>query len=151
MTTIKASAPVVRVAALIMIAACGGSRTPASRPADGTGATSTMSEEQLSRPQAARMEDLLARVPGLEVSRVSQGGYALRIRGGRMTGGYDEPLLVVDGMPVRAGGNAQILSGMNPQDVARIEVLKDAGSTAIYGSAGVHGVVVITTKRGRTP
>ena len=151
MTTVKSNARVVPVAALILIAACGGSRTPASRPAEGTGATTTMTEEELSKPQVARMEDLLARVPGLEVIRVSQTGYALRIRGGRMTGGYEEPLLVVDGMPVRGGGNSQILSALNPQDVARIEVLKDAGSTAIYGSAGVNGVVVITTKRGRKP
>ena len=91
------------------------------------------------------MEDLLARVPGLQVMRIG-GDVEIRIRD---SGGY--PLLIIDGMQIHSGGNGQALTGMNPQDVARVEVLKDAGSTAIYGAAGVNGVVIITTKRGRRP
>ena len=137
--------------ALPLAAACGGARTPSSHP-DGTAATSEIGGDQLANTQSGRMEDLLARVPGLEVVRASGGDFELRIRGGRISGGTNaEPLLIIDGMQVRAGGNGQALTGMNPQDVARVEVLKDAGSTAIYGSAGVNGVVIITTKRGRRP
>lgn len=135
----------VRVACgLVVLAACGGSRMPASRP-DGTTATTTIGTEELERAQSGRMEDLLARVPGLEVVR-NGSEIALRVRGN--VSGVD-PLVVIDGMQVRQGGVSQTLNGMNPQDVARVQVLKDAGSTAIYGSAGINGVVLITTKRGR--
>ena len=142
----------VAIAATLTTGACAGSGSTSSRPAQAGPAMSSMSEAPLENTQAARMEDLLARVPGLDVIRTSEHGYSLRIRGGRgMAGENSEPLLVVDGMPVRTGGNSQILSSLNPKDVARIEVLKDAGSTAIYGSAGSNGVIVITTKRGKSP
>jgi TonB-dependent starch-binding outer membrane protein SusC len=131
---------------LVLLGACGGSRKPAERP-NGTTATSTIGSAELDRAQSGRMEDLLARVPGLEVAR-NGGEISLRIRGN--LSGVD-PLVVVDGMQVRQGGVSSMLSAMNPQDVARVQVLKDAGSTAIYGSAGVNGVVLITTKRGKKP
>lgn len=141
---IQRTAPVVL--GLMLLGACGGSRKPSGRP-NGTTATTSIGSAELERAQTGRMEDLLARVPGLEVIRRG-GEVALRIRG-NFSG--NDPLVVIDGMVIRTGGVSQLLNGMNPQDVARIEVLKDAGSTAIYGSGGANGVILITTKRGRKP
>ena len=97
---------------------------------------------------ATTMADMLeGRVPGLEVRRLSGGGISLRIRGERSLMASGEPLLVVDGIPVEgaAGGT---LADMDPRDVKRIEVLKDAGSLAAYGSRGANGVLLITTVKG---
>ena len=102
--------------------------------------------------RVARVEDLLrARVPGLEVLPLRDGTFALRIRGhhslkGSLAG--DEPLLVIDDIPALGSAGA-MLAGLTPQDIARIDVLKDAGATAVYGSRGANGVIIITTKRGR--
>jgi TonB-dependent SusC/RagA subfamily outer membrane receptor len=90
----------------------------------------------------ARVEDLLAaRFPGVEVIGGGTGA-SVRVRGSTSLVGNNEPLYVLDGMPVSS------LVGINPRDVARIEVLKDAGSTAAYGIRGANGVILITTKRG---
>jgi TonB-dependent SusC/RagA subfamily outer membrane receptor len=99
--------------------------------------------------QFARVEELLAaRVAGLEVLRRGDGSFSLRIRGSGSILGSSEPLLVVDGMPVGLGG-AETLAGLSPHDIQRVDVLKDAGATAIYGSRGANGVVLITTRRSR--
>src|SRR5436190_2462898 len=99
----------------------------------------------------ARVETMLqGHIPGLEV--IPQGGdFTLRIRGFRTLreGGADAPLLVIDDIIVPAGSFATALAGIAPYDVARIDVLKDAGATAVYGSRGANGVVIITTKRFR--
>ena len=58
-----------------------------------------------------------------------------------------EPLYVIDGTPVQSFRPGHALDGINPQDVARIDVLKDAGSAAIYGTRAANGVIVITTRR----
>jgi TonB-dependent starch-binding outer membrane protein SusC len=117
-----------------------------------TGAVSSVSPTDADA-RAARLEDLLtARVAGLEVIPLAGGTYTLRIRGRHGIGGDprdDEPLLVIDDMPVARGSLSYALAGLAPRDVARIDVLKDAASTAIYGSRGGNGVVLITTKRGR--
>ena len=132
--------------------ACASKGSASARPAEATSASSTMNEGQVQSSQTARMEDLLARVPSLDVVRTLHGGYTLRIRGRRGVGRENsEPLLVVDGISIRVGGNEQALRCLNPEDIARVVVLKDAGSTAIYGSAGANGVVVITTRRGKNP
>jgi len=102
--------------------------------------------------RVARVEDLLrARVPGLEVLPLRDGSFTLRIRGhhglmGSVAG--DEPLLVIDDIPALGSAGA-LLASLAPQDIARIDVLKDAGATAVYGSRGANGVIIITTKRGR--
>jgi TonB-linked SusC/RagA family outer membrane protein len=85
------------------------------------------------------------------------GGINVRVRGQTSINGSNDPLYVVDGVPVVAGDITQdgfggqrenALAGLNPQDIASIEVLKDASTTAIYGARGANGVVLITTKRG---
>ena len=93
------------------------------------------------------MFDMLeGRVPGLEVRRLAGGAMTLRIRGSRSLLANGEPLLVVDGIPVEGAAGAA-LTDMDPRDVKRIEVLKDAGSLAAYGSRGANGVLLVTMKR----
>jgi TonB-dependent SusC/RagA subfamily outer membrane receptor len=100
----------------------------------------------------ARIEYMLqGRIPGLDVIAARQGGFTLRIRGFRslrQSAGDDEPLLVIDNITVPSGSLGTALAGIAPRDVARIDVLKDAGSAAVYGSRGANGVIIITTKRG---
>ena len=91
----------------------------------------------------------MGRVPGLTVLHTANGGYSLRIRGRSSLYGNDEPLIVIDGMPIRQGGASNALMSLDPSDVARVDVLKDAGATASYGVQGGNGVVLITTRRGR--
>jgi TonB-dependent SusC/RagA subfamily outer membrane receptor len=93
-----------------------------------------------------RAEELLARFPGVEVRQAPGGGVSVRIRGSSSLGNA-EPLYVIDGMVVDQLGSG--LLGINPTEIARIEVLKDAAATAFYGMRGSNGVVVITSKRGR--
>src|SRR5213080_710103 len=105
--------------------------------------------------RVTRLEDLLqARVPGLEVLPLSNGTYTLRIRGRHsLRGGAadDEPLLVIDDVPVPAGALGSALASMAPRDVRRIDVLKDAAAASIYGSRGANRVIIITTKRASLP
>lgn len=142
------------IAVLPLVTACGGGpRRPATH-SESTGATSVMTAEDLKSSQPTRMEDLLARVPGIEVHRTGA-DFTMRIRGGTRssttcgTSFSDEPLVIVDGLQIAAGRNSTVLSMMNPQDVDRVEVLRDAGSTASYGCAGLNGVVMIRTKMRR--
>ncbi len=114
---------------------------------EATGATSVLGEEELDRMRGSRIEQMIAgRFPGLEVIATPD-GYTFRIRGAASLMGRDEPLCIIDGVPVRAGGISSALSMLMPRDIARIEVLRDAGATAAYGSRGANGVIIITTKR----
>lgn len=103
--------------------------------------------------RVARVGDMLmGRVPGLEVRRLPNGSYTLRIRGPRTLRGSvadEEPLLVLDGTPLPKGSLSAALNTLSPHDIARIDVLRDISATAIYGSRGANGVIVITTKRPR--
>lgn len=104
--------------------------------------------DEWSGQNAATTEELLAgRFPGVQVYRVA-GGTAVRIRGGTSLLGNDQPLFVVDGMAIEPGPGGA-LTGLNPADIEKIEVLKDIGSTAMYGGRGANGVIVIRTRRGR--
>jgi TonB-dependent SusC/RagA subfamily outer membrane receptor len=94
---------------------------------------------------AARLEELIAgRVAGVYVVRTAT-GLSLRILGPNTVLGEMEPLVVLDGHPLQQG--TQQLALINPADVARIEVLKDAGATSFYGVRGANGVILVTTKR----
>jgi TonB-dependent SusC/RagA subfamily outer membrane receptor len=99
------------------------------------------------RPQVNRIEDLLTgRIAGVVVDRAHDGSPSIRVRG---VGAFrnSEPLLVVDGVPLQADVPLRsLLSGINPNDVMRIDVLKDASSAAIYGSRAGNGVVLITLR-----
>ena len=148
----RATASLAFTLALAM--ACGGGKPKtAAEPRSGSGRSSaggaSAYEPNARRAQPARMEDLLAHVPGLTVVRDAGNGIRLRVRDIQSFTGNNDPLLMIDGMTVRQEGVTQALRALNPQDVARVEVVKDPGSLAFYGSAGVFGVVLITTKRGR--
>jgi TonB-dependent SusC/RagA subfamily outer membrane receptor len=114
---------------------------------DVTGSVSTITQEELDGMRASQVEELLVGVPGVQVIRTPNGELTVRIRGTNSFSGNDEPLLVVDGMPIRFGGLMAAFRSIAPQDVSRIEILKDAGALAIYGSRGGNGVILITTKR----
>lgn len=104
---------------------------------DVTGSVSSVKADQLLQaPTSDVATSLQGRVTGLDVS-----GGELRIRGNRSINGSNEPLVIIDGVQ---GGS---MSDINPQDVESIDVLKDASSTAIYGSQGANGVIIITTKK----
>ena len=92
------------------------------------------------------MEELFAgKFAGVEVLRVPTGGISIRIRGSNTLLGSSEPLYIIDGARVQSGPGGLLF--LDPGDISKIEVLKDIGSTSIYGSEGANGVILITTKR----
>jgi len=94
------------------------------------------------------LEEMFAgKYPGLEVLRLPGGGITFRIRGPNSIFGPSEPLIIVDGVELQAGGGG--LQFLSPEDIEKIEVIKDPGLTAIYGSKGGNGVIVITRKKAR--
>jgi TonB-dependent SusC/RagA subfamily outer membrane receptor len=114
-----------------------------------TGSVGSVTAEDIAGQKVARVEEMIeGRFPGVHVVRGRNGAMTLRIRGVSTLMGSSEPLFVIDGMPVHSG-SGMALAGVNPSDIARIDILKDAGATAIYGSRGANGVVLITTKRAR--
>lgn len=133
---------------------------------DLTGAVSSISGEELNKtPNALFDASLTGKAPGVQVVKSSgaPGAVAsIRIRGGTSAIGNNEPLYVIDGIPIEAGdgfGNAAYqndyrykmppISNINPEDIESIDILKDASSAAIYGSRAANGVVIITTKHGK--
>lgn len=109
--------------------------------------TSGVTAEDLERAPNIPIEQLLqSKVPGIVVSRTEDGSIAIRIRGTSSFTGSNEPLYVVDGMPIQAGPNGG-LTGINPYDIASIKVLKDPAETTMYGVRGANGVIIIKTKR----
>jgi TonB-dependent SusC/RagA subfamily outer membrane receptor len=114
--------------------------------ADVTGAVATVRAEDLGR-EITSLEELFRGLAGVTVRRLPDGGISLRIRGSSSFSSGGEPLYVINGVPTHAP-LGQALLGVSARDITRIEVLKDAGATAIYGSRGANGVVLIFTKRG---
>lgn len=99
--------------------------------------------------RARQVEELIAgRFAGVQVLPTASGGFTVRIRGLATFTGNPEPLYVVDGQPVSVA-RGQGIDWLNPADISRIDVLKDAASTALYGMRGGNGVILITTKRGQ--
>jgi TonB-dependent SusC/RagA subfamily outer membrane receptor len=107
-----------------------------------------MHSDAMDGVQAPTLAAMLARLPGVRVvnSTKLHGGIQVRIRGSSSFQGSEEPLFVLDGMPIPSG-DGQIFS-IDPNIIETITVLKDAGATAIYGSRGANGVILIKTKSG---
>lgn len=106
-----------------------------------------VTSEDLARNPGQPIEKVLAdRFPGVTVIRTPDGGIAVRIRGGSSIESNNTPLYVLDGIPIDPGPNGS-LTGINPNDIESIEVLKDAVSTTMYGLRGANGVILIKTKR----
>ena len=118
---------------------------------DVTGPVTSVKTEALKEIPANSVEGLLqGRAAGLQVINSSQdpgAGATVRIRGGSSLRGSNAPLVVVDGFPL---GDAGDLKQINPSDIVNMEILKDASASAIYGSRGANGVIMITTKRAKT-
>ena len=119
------------------------------RKKDVTGAVVSVNEKALREVPVANLQSALqGRAAGLEVQRVGSrpgAGAVIRIRGERTIIGSNDPLIILDGIPYE-GGN---INDINPDEVAAVDVLKDASATAIYGSRGSNGVILITTKKGK--
>jgi TonB-dependent starch-binding outer membrane protein SusC len=114
-----------------------------------TSAVGSMQSDDVTSPVSRVEEMMQGRFAGVQVTPDGRGGYSIRIRGTSTlyAGGNTEPLIVIDGMPIQGFGN--VLNGLSPHDIERIDVLKDAAATAIYGSRGANGVILITSKRSR--
>jgi TonB-dependent SusC/RagA subfamily outer membrane receptor len=96
----------------------------------------------------ASIEELIeGRAPGVQVLRRSDGSFSLRIRGTSSPASSNEPLIIIDGTASADTRSGHALAGVNPRDVLRIDVLKDAASTAFYGMRGGNGVILITTRQ----
>jgi len=120
------------------------------KKSDVTGSVTTVKTDDLNTIPANSIEGLLqGRAAGLQVINSSQDPGAsatVRIRGNSSLNGSNAPLIVVDGFPM---GDAGDLKQINPEDIASIEVLKDASASAIYGSRGANGVIMVTTKKAK--
>jgi TonB-linked SusC/RagA family outer membrane protein len=118
------------------------------KKSDITGAVSNISEEKLqSRPTANFSDALQGRSSGVQIRQSGgdlDGKFQIAIRGVGSVTGSNEPLIVVDGVPLVSAS----FSTINPKDISSIDILKDASATAIYGARAANGVVIITTKKG---
>lgn len=131
---------------------------------DITGSIATVKADKfLNQPVQSLDQALTGRAAGVQVTNTGGAlgdGVSVRIRGANSISGSSQPLYVIDGIPVNTRENANVFNGgngtrynpladINPNDIASVEVLKDASAAAIYGSRAANGVIVITTKRGR--
>ncbi|MBR6592908.1 MAG: TonB-dependent receptor [Prevotella sp.] len=118
------------------------------RKTDVTGAMTRVSGEDLNtKPVSNAFEALQGKAAGVDITSNQRPGELgkIRIRGNRSLNASNDPLYVVDGVPLNSGG----IETINPRDIESIDILKDASSTAIYGSRGANGVILVTTKRGQ--
>lgn len=139
------------------------------KKSDLTGSVSKLTSENAEEKAYSSIEQMMqGRVSGVQITQNTGGlgsGMSFNIRGANSITGSNQPLVVIDGYPVESGTieintgseanfsgdvpSLNALASLNPNDIASIEILKDASSTAIYGSRGANGVVMITTKRGK--
>lgn len=118
------------------------------KKSDLTGSVSQVKTKELNAfPNANVLQALSGRVPGVHIRQSSGApgsGISVRVRGGNSIQGSNDPLYVIDGFPINGGP-----THINNSDIESLEILKDASATAIYGSRGANGVVIITTKKGK--
>ena len=123
---------------------------------DLTGSIATVSSKAISQSVTTSIEQVLqGRAAGVQVTQNSGAPGAassIRIRGISSLSASNEPIFVIDGVVISndSGSNDNPLAGINPADIVSMDILKDASATAIYGSRAANGVIMITTKRGRT-
>lgn len=119
------------------------------KKSDVTGSISSINDKAIKEVPTSNIGSALqGRVAGLEIQRAGStpgSGNQIRIRGERSINGSNDPLIVLDGIPFDGG-----LNDINPNDIASVDVLKDASATAIYGSRGANGVILISTKKGKS-
>ena len=124
---------------------------------DATGSVTAIKAEEKNKGLTVSPQDMIAgKVAGVNVATSTGqpgGGSAIRIRGGSSLTASNDPLIVIDGVVMSSGsveGLSNPLSSVNPTDIESFTVLKDASATAIYGSRASNGVIIITTKKGKT-
>lgn len=144
---------------LLLATACATAPTPEAAPAEpnsvgigygdveggsviGSVATANTEDEEVIH--SGTLANMLAKIPGVRVVELPGGQMSVQIRGTNSILGGNEPLYVIDGMVIASGAG---IFGLSPSTVESITVLKDAGSTAIYGSRGANGVILIKTKK----
>ena len=141
--------PVTRAfLSLLLLAACSRRTSHSSPSADPSRPPGTvLTADDIQRSPGQSLEQLLlARVPGLTMTRAPDGHAVLHLRGTTTILGDEEPLFVVNGIPL--GPNAASnLSAIDPHDIETVQVLRDAASTAAYGIRGANGVIIIRTKQ----
>jgi TonB-dependent SusC/RagA subfamily outer membrane receptor len=109
-------------------------------------AGTTVTREDLDQNPSQPIERVLqGHVAGVVITQNAEGGISVRIRGQTTINGQTEPLFIIDGLPIEPGPGGSLV-GINPHDIASIEVLKDAASLAFYGVRGANGVILIKTK-----
>ncbi|HJQ55138.1 MAG TPA: TonB-dependent receptor plug domain-containing protein [Gemmatimonadaceae bacterium] len=139
-------------APLLSIACAAGNPPPRTDLTDNSAAappassTTVTSADLDNAGEDAIVKALSSKVPGAWIGMTADGSLAVRIRNASSIGANTEPLYVIDGMTVQAGPGGA-LQGINPHDIASIEVLKDAASLSFYGVRAANGVIVIKTKR----
>ena len=127
------------------------------RKSDLTGSVSTVKAKDFNKGLVSSPEQLInGKVSGVQImsnSGSASAGSTIRVRGGASLNASNDPLIVLDGVPLEQGGisgnSSNFLSMINPSDIESMTVLKDASSTAIYGSRASNGVIIITTKKGQ--
>jgi TonB-dependent SusC/RagA subfamily outer membrane receptor len=129
-----------------------------------TGAASVVKQDAIKDAPAVSFEQAMnGKVAGMQITQTSGqagSGSAIRIRGIGSMNASNEPLYVIDGVPTISGGTGQmgdyiytsnsVMSTLNPNDIESITVLKDAAASALYGSRAANGVILITTKSGKS-
>lgn len=124
-----------------------GAPRQAAEPEAASKKANVVSSETIANSSGQPIEKILAdRVAGVRLGRASDGSLTVQIRGGGGLNSDAQPLYVIDGVPITPGPGGS-LTGINPYDIASIEVLKDAVSTTMYGSRGAHGVILIKMKK----
>lgn len=122
---------------------------------DATGSVVSVTPKDFNKGNIVTPENLLTgRVAGLSITTGGEpgAGSTIRIRGGASLGASNDPLIVINGLPIdnnSIGGSRSVLSTINPSDIESFSILKDASATAIYGSRASNGVIIVTLKKGK--
>lgn len=126
------------------------------KKSDATGSMAVIKPDEIEAGLATSVQDMLVgQTPGVVVTQAGgpEGGGTIRIRGGSSLNASNDPLIVVDGVPLSnagMGGLGNSLGMISPENIESMTVLKDASATAIYGSRASNGVIIITTKKGKS-
>lgn len=126
------------------------------KKSDATGSVAVIKPDEIEAGLATSVQDMLVgQTPGVVVTQAGgpEGGGTIRIRGGSSLNASNDPLIVVDGVPLSNAGMAGLgnsLGMISPENIESMTILKDASATAIYGSRASNGVIIITTKKGKS-
>ena len=118
---------------------------PDPNPTRALAGTTVTAEDLDQTPNQSIERALQGHIAGVVITQNAEGGISVRIRGQTTINGNTEPLFIIDGLPIEPGPGGSLV-GINPHDIASIEVLKDAASLAFYGVRAANGVILIKTK-----